>query len=75
MRGSFFDNGRNLSWPGDVDRVTSACDLDRVATSAIGVPAFEVGVNRPVFCRYQHPTRFVSPRGRGDDCFEIVSGV
>src|SRR6516162_6369088 len=28
-----------------------------------------------VFCRDQHPTRFASPRGLGDDCIEIGSCV
>src|SRR6476660_9082974 len=41
----------------------------------LGIPAFEVGVDGSVFCRDQHPARFASPRGRRDDCFEIVSGV
>src|SRR5881275_2539974 len=59
----------------DVDRVAGAWDFDRVATSSVGVPSFKVRVNGSVFCRYQHPTRFASPRGRGDDCLEIVRCV
>src|SRR5205807_109752 len=39
------------------------------------VPPFEVRVDGPVLCRYQHPARFASPRRCGDDCFEIVSQV
>src|SRR6266478_4136342 len=42
---------------------------------SFGVPPFEVGVDGSVFCRYQHPARFASPRGRGDNCFEIVGQV
>src|SRR5882762_9207576 len=39
------------------------------------IPPFEVGVDGSVFCRYQHPAWFASPRSRGDDCFEIVSCI
>src|ERR1700740_2347839 len=46
-----------------------------MAARSIGIPAFEVGTNRSVFGRYQHPAWFGSPRRRGDDCFKIVSGV
>src|SRR6266487_4780853 len=42
---------------------------------SFGVPPFEVGVDSSVFCRYQHPARFASPRRRGDDSFEIVSCI
>src|SRR6266516_4511159 len=42
---------------------------------SFGIPPFEVGVDGSVFCRYQHPAWFASPRSRGDDCFEIVSQV
>src|SRR6266567_7932184 len=55
--------------------MTSACDFDLVTLRSFGVPPFEVGVDGSVFCRYQHPARFASPRSCGDDCFEIVSGV
>src|ERR1700730_3643094 len=43
--------------------------------SPLGIPTFEVRIDGPVFCGYQHPTRFASPRRRGDHCFEIVSCV
>src|SRR5258707_578976 len=46
-----------------------------MALSPRGVSAFEVGTDRPVFCRYQHPAWFASPGSRGDDRFEIVSCV
>src|SRR2546430_9216126 len=46
-----------------------------MAIGPCGIPAFEVGTDGSVFCRYQHPTRFASPRRRGDDCFEIVGCV
>src|SRR6266568_2546437 len=55
--------------------MTSACDFDLVTLRSLGIPAFEVGVDGSVFCRYQHPAWFASPRRRGDDCFEIVSCV
>src|SRR5437868_12011125 len=42
---------------------------------SLGIPPFEVGVDGSVFCRDQHPARFASPRGRRDDCFEIVGQV
>src|SRR5207302_325983 len=42
---------------------------------SFGIPPFEVGVDGSVFCRYQHPAWFASPRSRGDDCFEIVSCI
>src|SRR5258708_31838110 len=43
--------------------------------SSRGVPAFKVGVNGSVFCRYHHPAWFASPRRCGDDCLEIVRCV
>src|ERR1700730_13763870 len=55
--------------------MTGACDLDLVTVGACSIPPFEVGVDGSVCRRYQHPARFVSPRSRGDDCFEIVSCV
>src|SRR6266404_5962643 len=75
VRCSFFDQSCNLPRPGDVDRVTGTWDFDLVAVGSFGIPAFEVGVDGSVFSRYQHPARFASPRGRGDDSFEIVSKV
>src|SRR6267143_701285 len=74
-RGSLFDQSCNLLRPGDVDRVAGARDFDLVAVGSCGIPAFEVGVNGSVFCRYQHPAGFASPRSRGDDCSEVVSKV
>src|SRR5882724_2497976 len=71
MRCSFFDQSCNLLRFGDVDRVTGACDFDLVAVGSCGIPPFEVGVDGSVFCRYQHPARFASPRRCGDDCIEI----
>ena len=55
--------------------MAGAWDFDLVALGSFGIPPFEVGVDGSVFCRYQHPARFASPRRRGDDCFEIVSCV
>src|SRR4029077_13153578 len=52
-----------------------ACDFDLVTLGSLGIPAFEVGVDGSVFCRYQHPARLASPRRRRDDCFEIVGQV
>src|SRR6266851_1088549 len=46
-----------------------------MAVGPCGIPAFEVGADGSVFCRYQHPAWFASPRSRGDDRFEIVSCV
>src|SRR6266550_1991042 len=46
-----------------------------MALGSFGIPPFEIGVDGSVFCRYQHPARFASPRGRGDDCFKIVGQV
>src|SRR5512132_3671716 len=42
---------------------------------SFGIPPFEIRVDGSVFCRYQHPAWFASPYRRGDDRFEIVSGV
>src|SRR5437667_353477 len=46
-----------------------------MALGSCGVPPFEIRVDGSVFCRYQHPAWFASPRSRGDDCFEIVSCI
>src|SRR5258705_3756765 len=46
-----------------------------MAVGPCGIPAFEVRTDGSVFCRYQHPARFASPRRRRDDRFEIVSCV
>src|SRR6266481_1928635 len=75
VRSSFFDQSRNFLRPGGVDRVARALDFDLVTLGSFGVPPFEVRVDGSVFCRYQHPARFASPRRRGDDRFEIVSCV
>src|SRR5216684_5998569 len=72
---SFFDQSCNLLRSGDVDRVAGAWDFDLVAVGPCGIPAFEVGADGSVLCRYQHPAWFASPRRRGDDRFEIVSCV
>src|SRR4030095_9909604 len=71
VRRSFFDQSCNLLRPGDVDRVAGACDFDLVAFGSCGIPPFEFGVDNSVFCGYQHPARFASPRRCGDDCIEI----
>jgi hypothetical protein len=75
MRCSFFDQSRSLLRSGGVDRVTSACNFDLVAVGPRGIPAFEAGADGSIFCRYQHPARFASPRRRGNDRFEIVGCV
>jgi hypothetical protein len=46
-----------------------------VAVGSRGVPPLEVGVDGSVVTGYQHPAWFAPPRGRSDDCFEIVSFV
>jgi hypothetical protein len=75
LRCSFFDQSRNLFRPGDVDRVAGTWDFDLVTVGSCGIPAFEVGVDGSVFCRYQHPAWFTSPRRSGDDRFETVGCV
>src|SRR6266404_5640826 len=75
VRCSFFDQSGNFLGPGSVDRVAGAGNFDFVTPGSCGVPPFEVGVNRSVFSRHQHPTWFASPRSRGDDRFEIVGQV
>ena len=55
--------------------MAGAWDFDLMALGSCGIPPFEVRVDSSVFSRYQHPARFASPRGRGDDCIEIVSLV
>src|SRR6059058_6496230 len=46
-----------------------------MALGSCGVPPFEIRVDGSVFCRYQHPAWFASPRRRGDYCFEILSCI
>src|SRR5438445_8681560 len=46
-----------------------------MALGSCGVPPFEIRVDGSVFCRYQHPAWFASPRSRGDNRFEIVSCI
>jgi DNA-binding transcriptional LysR family regulator len=55
--------------------VAGARNFDFLAVGPHGIPAFEVGVDGSVCSRDQHPAWFASPRGRGDDSFEIVSEV
>ena len=52
VRCSFFNQGCNLFRPGDIDRVTGTLDFDHVALGSFGVPAFEVGIDDSVSCRY-----------------------
>jgi hypothetical protein len=52
VRCSFFNQGRNLLRPGDINRVTGTLHFDHVALGSFGVPAFEVGIDDSVFCRY-----------------------
>src|ERR1700675_4128430 len=75
VRCGFFDHSRDLFRPGDVDRVAGAGDFDLVTVGSCGIPAFEVWVDGPVFCRYQHPARLAFPCSCSDDCYEIVSEV
>src|SRR5947209_17920885 len=42
---------------------------------SFGIPPFEVGVDGSVFCRYQHPAWFASPRRCRDYSFEILSCI
>src|SRR5467141_3088854 len=46
-----------------------------MAVGPCGIPAFEIGADGSVFCRYQNPAWFASPRRRSDDGFEIVSQI
>src|SRR5205809_7213134 len=46
-----------------------------MALGALGIPPLQVRINGSIFRRYQHPTRFASPRRCRDNCFEIVSCV
>src|SRR5882762_148187 len=75
VRCSFLDQSCNFFRPRSIDRVTGTRDFDLVTVGPCGIPAFELRVDGSVCCRYQHPTRFASPRRRGDDGFEIVSCV
>src|SRR6266446_1544350 len=75
VRSRFFDQSCDFLRPGDVNSVTGARDFDLVTLGSFGIPTFEVRVDGSVFCRYQHPARFASPRSRCDDCFEIVGQV
>src|SRR5258705_6359477 len=43
--------------------------------SSLGIKPFEVGVDRSIRPGDDHPTRFFSPRRRGDDCLEIACRV
>jgi hypothetical protein len=72
VRRGFFDQSCNLLWPGYVDRVTGAGDFDLVAVGALGIAAFEAGVDGSVCSRYQHPGWFAFPRSRGDNCLEVA---
>jgi len=40
--------------------VAGARDFDRLTVRSFGIPAFEIGVDGSVCCRYQHPARFAS---------------
>jgi hypothetical protein len=55
--------------------VTGAGDFDLVAVGSCGIPPFGVRVDGSVFCGYQHPAWFASPRSRGDDSLKIASEV
>ena len=52
VRCSFFNQGCNLLRPGDINRVTGTLDFDHVALGSFCVPAFEVGIDDSVSCRY-----------------------
>src|ERR1700761_966587 len=43
--------------------------------STLGIKKFEVGVDRSARPGDDHPTRFLSPCRRGDDCLEVHSCV
>jgi hypothetical protein len=72
VRCGFFDQSCNLLGPGYIDRVTGAGDFDLMAVGALGIPAFEVGVDGSVCSRYQHPGWLAFPRSSGDNCLEVV---
>src|SRR6266487_4193053 len=42
-------------------KMTRARDFDGVDVGSRRIPAFDVGVDDPVLCLYQHPSRFASP--------------
>src|SRR4051812_7095124 len=46
-----------------------------MALRLVGIPPLQIRIDGSIFRRYQHPTRFASPRRRGDDGLEILSGV
>src|SRR6185369_13370920 len=46
-----------------------------MALRSLGIPPLQVGIDGSIFRRYQHPTRFASPRRCCDNSFEIVGGV
>src|SRR5207253_5549602 len=75
VRSRFLDQSCDFLRPGDVNSVTGARDFDLMAIGSLGIPPLQVGIDGSIFRRYQHPTRFASPRRCRDDCFEIVSGV
>src|SRR6266513_3542197 len=75
VRGRFFDQSCDFVRPRDVNSVTGARDFDLMALGSLGIPPFEVRVDGSVFCRYQHPTRFASPRRCRDYSFEILSCI
>jgi hypothetical protein len=55
--------------------VAGARRFHRMALGSRRIPTFEFGVDGSVFCRYQNPTWFASPRSRGDDGPKIVRKV
>src|SRR5580704_10625525 len=59
----------------NVHAVTGACDFDSVALGSLGVPAFQIRIDGSVAARDEHPAGLASPRGDGDDTFEIVAKV
>src|SRR5205814_2529799 len=74
-RCSFFDQSCDFLRMRDVNSVTGARDFDLMALGSLGIPPLQVGIDSSIFRRYQHPTRFASPRRCRDNSFEIVSCV
>src|SRR5262245_27609217 len=59
--GSLLDQGGNLFGMGLIDRVARACDLDRLASGTVIIPALEVGIDDLVVSRNDSTAWLGSP--------------
>src|ERR1700720_3984781 len=59
----------------NVNYVARTGHFNFMTLRAFSVPTLEIGVDRSVAPRHQHPARFPSPCGRGDRSFEIVREI